>query len=554
MPVKSQNFLRGAFFLSLATATVKIIGALYKIPIQRLLGADGSSIYIVAYNIYAFLFVIATAGLPVAISKMVSESRSAGRNDAERVFSVAFHVFLVIGTVTSLFILLFADTIAALMNAEEAVWAIRATAPSVFLIVFICPYRGYYQGHGNMKPTAVSQVIEAVGKLIFGVGLTFLVLYTFMPAQIIDGVTVNLQERNGMGAAAAILGVSAGILFSAIYLIVRSRGQNLSAAAKKPGRSRKEILKEMISLAIPITLSSAVLSITTLIDTGMIRGILLRVFTDTGVNLPEQMMGLYHGAYTWSLTLYTLPSAFIVTIAVSLLPAIAAFRVNRDRDGVIRTTRSAIRVTALLGMPAAAGFITLAAPIINLLYAVTNEAGEVTNAEACKIAAGLLQVLGIAVIFVCIVTVTNSILQSLGLVSIPIVTMAVGAAAKLICTYTLVGNPDIHINGAPIGTIVCFAIISALNILVVVKATGAGLSLVGEMAKPLIAAAGMGAIALGCNYFFGYFLGEKLGVLFAIGVGAAAYFIILILIKGIPKRDIDLLPGGAKIAKILQIR
>ena len=535
MPVKSQNFLRGAFFLSLATAAVKIIGALYKIPIQRLLG-DGSSTYGVAYNIYATVFVIATAGLPVAISKMVSESRTIGTNDTERIFSVAFHVFLVIGTIASLFILFFADWIAALMGSEDAVWAIRAIAPSVFLIVFICPYRGYYQGHGNMMPTAISQVIEAVGKLIFGVGLTVLVLYALFPENIF------LQsEREAFGAAAAMLGVSAGILFSAAYLILRSRGHNLSHSPKKRGgRPRKQILKEMVSIAIPITLSSSILSITTLIDTGMILRLLV-----SGAGFTAELSKTYHSAYIWATTLYALPSAFVVTIAVSLLPALAAFRVKRDREGLIRTTRSAIRVTSLLGMPAAVGFIVLPGPLLNLLYGAGNRT---------DIAAELLQVLGIAVIFVCIVTVTNSILQSIGLVTIPILTMAVGAAAKLLCTYFLVSNPSVHINGAPIGTVICFGLIALLNTIIVMRTTETGIGLLSELGKPLIASAGMGMIALGCFHFFAHFLGEKAGVILAVGAGALAYFIILVLIKGVPKRDVDLLPGGAKIAKLFHIR
>ncbi|MCL1807903.1 MAG: polysaccharide biosynthesis protein [Oscillospiraceae bacterium] len=539
MSAKSQNFLRGAFNLSIATAAVKIIGALYKIPILRLLGEEGSSLYYVAYNIYTILFVIATAGLPVAISKMVSESHTAGRKDAEQIFSVAFKLFLVIGTIGALFILFFADWIAAMMNAEEAVWAIRAIAPSVFLIVFICPYRGYYQGQGNMTPTAVSQVLEALGKLIFGVGLTVLVMYVIIPAETVGDEIINQTPRNTYGSAAAILGVSIGILFSAAYLILSGRSIGLGKA-RKIERRRKSILKEMVSLAIPITIGSVILNLTNLIDAGLTRGLLV-----SGANFTEEVRDLYHGAYVWAATLYTLPTAFVLTIAVSLLPAIAAFRVRKDRDGVIRTARSAVRVTALIGMPAGIAFIALPQPLLGLLYG--------SGSAGVEIAAPLLRVLGIAVIFVCIVTVTNSILQSLGLVFIPVLTMSLGAAVKIIFTYVLVGNPDIHINGAPVGTVACFGLIAVLNIIIVMKATGAGLAMLSELGKPFLAAAGMGTIALGCYYFFAYFLGAKIGVLLAMGAGGLSYVLLLIVIKGIPKRDIELLPGGKKLARILQI-
>jgi stage V sporulation protein B len=537
LSAKSQNFLRGAFFLSVSTAVVKVIGALYKIPIQNILGTEGSSLYYVAYNVYAVLFVLATAGLPVAISKMISESHASGKDDGGRIFNVAFTVFLFLGTLGALSMLLFAEQIAAMMNASEAVWAIRAIAPSVFLIVFVCPYRGYYQGQGNMTPTAVSQVIEAIGKLIFGTGLTIIVLMVIMPS---DGTEATRVARNTYGPAAAILGVSVGIFFSAIYLMIKSRGQNFAAAKRRPGRRRKDILREMISLAIPITLGSAVISVTNLIDAGLTRGLLV-----SHAGFTEGWRDIYHGAYVYALTLYALPTAFVLTIAVSLLPAIAAFRVQRDREGVVRTTRSALRVTALLGMPAGAGFIALPGPILNLLY---------TDPVGVKLAADLLRILGIAVIFVCIVTVTNAILQSLGLVRIPIITMTIGSAAKLICTYVLVGNPAVHINGAPIGTLICFALIAALNFVVVIRAAGSGFGLLSELAKPFFAAAAMGVIALGCYYFFAGFLGEKLGIILAMGTGVLTYGALLILIKGIPKRDMELLPGGKRLAQILQIR
>ncbi|MDR0324884.1 MAG: polysaccharide biosynthesis protein [Oscillospiraceae bacterium] len=541
MPGKSQNFLRGALSLSIATAAVKIIGALYKIPIQNLLGEGGSSLYYVAYSIYTFLFVLATAGLPVAISKMVSESRTAGRNDAERIFSVAFSLFLVIGTAGALFMLLGAEWIAAWMNAEEAAWAIRAIAPSVFLIVFICPYRGYYQGHGNMIPTAVSQVLEALGKLIFGVGLTAAVLYVIIPAEIKDDIVINQAERNAFGSAAAILGVSVGILMSAAYLIISSRKLEFGKAKRRPGRRRREILREMVMVAVPITLSAAIISVTNLIDSGLTRGLLV-----SGAGFTESVRDIYHGSYTWAATLYTLPTAFVLTIAVSLLPAIAAYRVQRDRQGVVRTTRSAIRVTALLGMPASVGFFILPEPILNLLYN--------SKPEGVEIAAPLLKMLGIAVIFVCIVTVTNAILQSLGMVFIPIFTMTVGAAAKIICTYLLVGSPEFHINGAPIGTVICFALIAVLNLIIVMRASGSGIALLSEMGKPLLAALAMGAIALGNYYFFSHFLGSRPGVVLAIAAGGLSYAVLLILIGGVPKRDLELLPGGVKLARILQIR
>lgn len=535
-----QNFLHGALNLSIATALVKVVGMFYKLPIQNLLTEQGAAQYDVAYRIYSTIYVLATAGLPVAISKMVSESESRGRNESHRIFQVAIYMFLIVGLIGSGIMFFGADIIAGWMNAPGASPGIRAVAPSVLLAAFICPYRGYYQGRGNMTPTAVSQVMEAVGKLLFGVGLTFATLTFIIPE---DTLAETAQKRDIYGAAAAIMGVSVGMLLGVFYMLWRSRKQHLFRKEQIRGerlRARGSIAREMLSVAIPITLSSSVLSIANLIDAGLVRSSLLN-----GAGFSVADLDLYTGSYSYAVTLYNLPTAFIMTLSVSLLPAIAAARVRRDYDTVRGTVKSALRVTALIGMPMASGLICLAGPILGLLYP--------SRPVGVAIATPLMQVLGVAIIFACTVTVSNSVLQSLGLVNIPIITMAAGCAVKIVCTFVLVSNPGIHINGAPIGTVACFALISILNLLLIIRVTGSKISLLGVLVKPLAASACMGVIALGCFFFFRQFIGEKIGALLAIVSGVSAYFILLLLLRGLPREDVEMLPGGRKIANFLKL-
>jgi len=283
--------------------------------------------------------------------------------------------------------------------------------------------------------------------------------------------------------------------------------------------------------------------VTNLIDLGMIHNLLV-----DNARFTTAHIHMYMGSYAYATTLFNLPAAFIVAIAISLLPAVTAFKVQGNYQGMRQTVRSAVRVTALLAAPAAVGYITLAEPILSLLYSQRVATGGVA------IAAPLLQMLGVAVIFVCIVTVTNSILQALGLIWVPIVTMGVGCLAKIICTYVLVSNPEIHINGGPIGTVVCYGIITTLNLAVILRVTRLGHKLLGEFVRPLFAAALMGAIAVGSFLFWSRFLGGRPAVVPAIAMGALAYGILLVILGGLQRQDLELLPGGRKLARMLRIQ
>ena len=535
-----QDFLRGAFNLSVATAAVKVIGALYKIPIQNMLSDAGNGHFKSAYNVYAALLILATAGLPAAVSKMVSEAETSRSGETAAIYGIARAIFMVIGTAGALAMLLGADVIAAALNNPAAAWGIRAIAPAVFFAGMMAPLRGLFQGRGDMVPTAISQVLESAGKFIFGTGLTFFVMNVIMPWDISGG---NTEARDIFGAAAAILGVSAGMMLAAFYLVNRKRKLGtggLSALPGKTPRRRRAIAKELMLLAVPITLGSAMLSVTNLIDDSLVRARLL----DGAGFAPEAVDG-YMGMYSYASTLYNLPSAFVLTLAVSLLPAIAAYRVKRDKQGVVRTVHSSLRVSMLIGMPAGAGFFCLADPILRLLYP--------GKPDAVAVAAPLLSTLGIAVVFFSIVTVTNAILQSLGMVTVPIVTMAIGSVFKIVCTLILVGNPAIHIKGAPIGTVICFAVVAALNLGVIIRVSGTGIRLLGELVRPLAAAAGMGFVSYGCYLIFEKLAGARIGCVLAILAGGFSYLVLIILLKALPPEDLKLLPKGDKIAKFLRI-
>lgn len=564
---KKQNFLQGALILSAATALVKIIGALFKIPLQNLIGPVGMAHFSVAYNIYTTLFVISTAGLPVAVSKMISEANARRQvGEMKSIFNIALTCFIIIGAAGSCFLFFGARTAAGWMNNPNAYRAILAISPAVLFVAVMSAFRGYYQGQGNMYPTAISQVIEALCKLFIGYALASWIFSSFVdkPHFITEWANQfagRLDARTGEiirtlsdrliksmasepAAAGAIGGISIGAVVGVLYLLLtyRRKMEPTPRGATLTTRSRRDIFRELLRLSIPVTISASVLNLTNLIDAGLVLG---RLQSSAGFSY-EQSKFIF-GSYTFAQTLFNLPSAFILTLSVSIIPALSVALAKHDHLGANRTIESSLRITSLLAMPAAAGLSTLSYPILNLLNGARQP-------EAVALAAPLLTTLGFAVTFVCLVSLSNAILQSMGLVNIPIVTMLVGGVLKIIVNYVLVGNPDVNIAGAPIGTLVCYATIAVLNLIVIARVRHTSKFAV-AFVKPLIASVAMGIVA---NAVYNVLsqtahINPRISVILAIGAAGVFYLVAIILLRALPKEDLLLIPKGEKLVKLLKM-
>ena len=401
---KSNTFFGGAAILAVSIAIVKIIGALYKIPLGRILGDVGFGHFNNAYAIYNLLLMISTAGLPVAMSKTISEANALDRrNQVNRVFRVALVTFVILGSISSLVMFVFAQPLANLQGDSLAAPAVRVMALSCFFVCTMSAYRGYAQGHSDMVPTAVSQVLEALTKL--GVGLVL-----------------------------------------AWYILYLGFGSEFSAAGAKPERAG-QILKTLAAIAIPITLSSSVVPITTYLDTVQVQNLL-----QSALGYTEQLAVSLYGCYQKAITIYNLPSAFMVSLTACIVPAVSAALTRKDKLGAGKIAESALRVGALLALPAGVGLAVLSGPIIQMLYPETNQ----------EVASHCLLVLGIASAFVCMMLLCNAILQANGRAALPIWFIAIGSATKLAVNFVLVQIPSVGIKGAPMGTLVCFALVSVM--------------------------------------------------------------------------------------------
>ena len=549
---KKSTFFGGAAILMVGSLLVKLIGAVYKIPLGNILPNEAFTDFDTAYNIYNFFLTIATAGLPVALSKMVSESRTLGRqNQVDRIFSVALKTFLFMGLLSFVSMSVFAVPLSEYLENPSAVWCVRCLAPSVLCVCVMATFRGYYQGHSNMIPTAVSQVIESFGKLVFGLALALGAL------RLLSGVETYRQR---VAAAGAILGVSIGsviaLCYIALYFLRRRKDRPTTADTADSGGT---ILKRLLSLAIPITLGSAAISLVTIVDTKIVMALLEKMyhdlpqlitpeavaqqFEDGGVTPQLFMAQGLRGIYGKCMAIYNLPSQLMVAITASVIPAVSACLTRRDASAASRTSESALRIGMVLAFPMGVGLFALGGPIAQLLYPSIDAA----------VAGPIMSILGLAAIFVGVMSLWHSSLQANGRVGLPVIAVVVGGAVKIAVNYHLVGNYDVNILGAPIGTLCCFGVVALLDMVFIARVVPSPPNFLRAFAKPLVASAVMGGAAWAACGLMSRYVGPRIGCLLGIAAGMVVYFALVVLLKVFSKDDLELMPKGDKIAKILRL-
>ena len=521
---KTQNFVEGALILMIANILVKIIGAVFKIPLNYLLGDEGMGYFGTAYTVYNWLFIVATAGMPVAISKMVAESRATGNNlRAHRIFTVSFRLLAIIGLAGCAFLYFGADFCARLMASPSAGAGIRALSPAILFVALMSVFRGFFQGQQNMLPTAVSEVCEALGKLIIGYGAAIFL------------ISAGIEKA----AAGAVFGVSAGGFFALVSLTVIyiKKRKNLlpcSPADTSAKNSNKSILGELIRIAVPITIGASVFSLTSIIDAAMIMR-RLQGAAGFSYDTANTLWGAYTGK---TITMFNLVPTLITAISISIVPTIAAAFATKDFDKAQEATAGSLKITILLTAPCAVGMAILAGPILQLIF-------HSTSAEST------LSILGYGIVFVSLVSLTNAILQATNHAIIPVIHMAIGGMVKIVTNYVLVGNPSINITGAPIGTILCYGVILALNLITIKKIIHIRYNFTSLIAKPLISVLVMAAAVIGV-YNLADALGATIATVLSIATGGVAYLAVLFITGGISAEDVQMLPKSAKILPILK--
>ncbi len=580
---KSQSLLNGALVLVVATVLVKVIGALFKIPLSMLIGEVGRGYFSTAYEIYTPLYSISMAGLPIAVSRMVAKERSLGNfRDVRMVRSAATRIFLLTGAVGTVLMFLIAYPYTKyVVGYTENIYCVLAIAPSIFFCCCMSTYRGYYEGLQNMLPTAISQVIEALSKLFIGLGATYVFLKiqlgNFANGKPVMG-TVYTEEADALAAlypyaaATAVLGVTIGTVLGFIFLMIRHKvigdgiTKDMLLSSKKP-EDRKVVTKTLVSTALPMAVGSLILNVTNLIDSAtiqnrlayavekapeVIKSIYSAHLIEEGI-ADSQIVKYLYGVYGETLDFKNLVPTITMTLGISAIPIISAAWAQRDNKTIKSTVESVIRVTMLISLPVGFGLAAVSYNLLNMFY----------PEASATIGAPILTTYGISVFLFAVSSPITNMLQALGRTDIPLKSLCVGAIIKIVLNYILIGNPDININGAPIGSIACYVVVVAINLFSIIKITGVNVNFVSVFFKPFTCAAISALTAFATIKVFSNILsdfgeadsmlnGSTFALVIAVAAAVLVYVLSLLFLKALSREDMEMLPKGEKIAKKLE--
>lgn len=569
MKSKGQSFASGAATLMLAAVIVKFIGALFKIPLTRILGGEGMGYFMTAYSIFNPVYALSVAGFPVAVSKMTAAAIAQGRRkDRQRILNVALTIFPLIGLVLFAVIYFAAPIFVVVIKNQNALLAVRAMAPSVFFCCITSVFRGYYEGSRNMVPTALSQVVEAVVKLFTGLYFAFRCvesgMQSFYATNTVFGITVSSQAEAMTAiaphaAAAAVSGVAistaAGCLMVALHYVAQGH-ERLEGVCK---HSTLKTSAMLMSTAFPVCAGALVTNLSSFIDLlSVMNRITLAAQRDWGSlcrSHPDAMLETMHaervanflyGSYTGlAMTIFNLVPALTASIGICALPMIAGLASQGRSTQLRQQVESVIRITIIIAMPMGLGICCLARPILSSIFD--------SNPVEVAIAVRLLRPLGIAAVFVSVSGAVNSMLQAVGRVYAPVKLMFGGAAIKLIVNWFLISQPSMNITGAPWGTLGCYLFIMLGGTTILMKSIDGNIGLFPMLLKPLISSLMCCFTALMVSNAISQTFSARIVLAISIICGGFIYLIVLIILGGIQENDLYLLKSDSKIKKLLLI-
>ena len=543
---KKQNYMHGAAILTVGVIIMKVLGFFYKVPLVNILGDKGFGIFISAYNIYNIFFTLATAGLPVALSRLVAEADAHGRvKQEEKTFRVALATFAVMGVVFSLILFFCPNWLAAkYLENPDAALSIRAMAPAILLVCIVSAYRGYCQGNGNMIPTTVDEVLE--------------VLFKVIPSLVITSALVRAHKPLPVCSAGAMLGVAIGSVVSLAYMIVYKHRHysELSApytagkvaenaqCTEGPTDSSAKIVRDLLSIGVPIALGASVLAILNSLDTKFC----LNRLQNAAMFSYSEALELY-GVYGSAQNFFNLPAALITPLTISIVPAISGAFKRGARDEAAKISEDSMRVSAVIALPMGVGLSVMSFPIMRFFYPDSNPAGP-----------GLLEIFGAASFFVCMLLMENAVLQASGKEKYTMVTMVIGGMVKIGINWVLVAQREINIYGAPIGTLISYVVMCVLNFIFMSRQLERTPRLGRILQKPALCSVAMGAAAWAVYGLASRALmrtgrvGMLLAMFAAMAVAVVVYVVCVVLTSAVTKADMELIPGGAKIAALLKMK
>lgn len=530
---REQNLSGAAVIMLMSTVAVKLIGALFKIPLSSdyVLGDLGFGYFSAVYDLYIPVYTLALSGFPAAIARMVAQYTADRRfKEADRVFKVSRRMLLLVGFAGFLIMcLVSAVLIKSGITGRGAAYSLLAIAPSVLFCLAAAVYRGYFEGLKNMVPTAISSIIESLGKFIFGLAAAAAVMRIY---------------RNPVAAAAAAMaGITLGSFFSLCYLFIFHRKtcpvMSLTGYSQEDGGlSENGIMSDIIRISIPVAAASLSVSFTSLIDTVTLRRELLSLLSHDPENARIMLEGTVHsgtdyreiptllyGIRSKAQTLFNLIPTLTAALGVGAIPVVTECFVKKDTRALRKNTNLVLKFSSIISFPAAAGFAVLGRQIMELLY------GENSSVLGGKI----LSVYGAAALFAGLSAAMTSVLQALGKYTQALFNIAAGMMLKLVLNIYLTGIVQINIIGSAVATAFCFLLIFTLHFAVFAKAVRGKPDINNCFIKPCAAA----VICAGVAFAVESLTDMKYSAVLSVIAAAVVYFAALMIMKTVKKEEIS---------------
>ncbi|MCQ2514204.1 MAG: polysaccharide biosynthesis C-terminal domain-containing protein [Ruminococcus sp.] len=578
----SQTFLKGAAILTISMVVVKIFGLIDKVllaDIYSMFGDEfatmGVGLYSNAYEIFVVIFTVATGGLPIAISRLISESIAQKRyKDVKKIHRVSIPFFITVGIVSLLIMVFGSLYYVKLIDSPYSIYAMMCLAPTIFFGCLVSIYRGYFEGQRNMMPTAISEIIEAGVKLVVGALLAYLVMRFGMEQYTTTGQFwwfkefANKTEAQNtilaFSVAGAICGISLGSFCSFVFYFLRYKiiGDGIPEEyyqSSIDARTAKETLILICKTAVPTALGVLIMSLGSLVDQIIIQRVLHNLAETNPDSLYQQYNSFFSsdsiygdqitihtqlwGCYSAALTLMQLVTAVTQVFGSSAMPNVTSAWTKNNRDDLKKSVETVLRMTMLFTLPMSLGLCALAHPIMQFIY---------TSDAFINVGGDVLMIMGITTIFTATITPICSMLQGIGKVSVPTVLYTICMLIKIGITWMFVSIPEINIQGATAGSMISYAVINVVGMFLLLKYSKVRINFLSTIIKPLIGAVLSSVAAFVVNMFAAQVMPQRVSTILSILAAVLIYAVSLLILRAFTADEVKFLPKGEKIAKVLE--
>ena len=529
----ANSFMKNVVILICSQLLIKVLGLIYKLVITNIegFGDAGLGYYSAGYQIYSLLLTLSSIGIPSVISKLVSERIAIGdTKGAQRIFKVAFRFFTTLGLVLSIGLYFGSDFIATnILNVPDVAYVMKVLSPAIVFVAMSAVFRGYFSGQQNMQPTSVSQTLEQFLNCVLSI--------TFVYACI--------GKDTYIMAAAGNLSTTFAIVLTFIYLFIyyKKRKLDTSKSIESPEKNKtnKQLLKTILGISIPITVSSLISVISGVIDTATVSNCMQIAYSgiESSKEALEQIAMSATGILSKVDTLVSFPLAINLAFSTALVPAISEALAKKDNETASRRLSFSFFASLIIVLPCAIGFISLAQPILSMIYPTASDG------------AGVFQIASVSMILTALSQTMTGGLYGVNQSKIPAIAAGIGAVIKFILNMILISNPNINIYGASISSFVYQVIVFIICYRVLNSHVNMHIKFKTHIIKPVISAVGMGIIVYMGYNIMNMFLGNTISTLLSICLGAISYVLLILFTKTLSKEDIMMIPYGTKIYSIL---